>query len=226
MDKLTRSVAPTFRRRRGLFEGLIEEMDVALGVLSGHAQASRAYPAQNCDKHADDALQEAHKRHAAGLMRVNHVGEVCAQALYRGQALGCRHPQTITLLHHAAQEETDHLAWCQQRLVELNSRTSYLNPIWYVGSFTLGLAASQLGVARNLGFMAETERQVEAHLESHLRDLPTQDLKSRAIVTQMRDDEIEHRKTAQKNGAVALPKPFVTLMTLMSKVMTKTAYQI
>jgi ubiquinone biosynthesis monooxygenase Coq7 len=219
-------ISPTFRRRAGLFDAFIGEIDVALNVLSGHAHAGRPYPAATSTAHADDALSETEKQHAAALMRVNHVGEVCAQALYRGQALGCKSASTIAVLREAATEETDHLAWCGQRLKELKSRPSYLNPVWYAGSFAMGLAASQLGVARNLGFMAETERQVEAHLDTHLLDLPTQDQRSRAIVLQMRDDEIKHRKTAQNHGGVALAKPIQQIMTFVSKVMTKTAYRI
>jgi len=219
-------VAPTFRRRAGLFDALIGELDVALNVLSGHAQAGRPYPAASCNVQADQALTDPEKQHAAALMRVNHVGEVCAQALYRGQALGCKSAPTVAVLRAAAQEETDHLAWCGQRLKELKSRPSYLNPVWYAGSFAMGLVASQLGVARSLGFMAETERQVEAHLDSHLLDLPTQDQCSRAIVLQMRDDEIKHRKTAQSHGGVALAKPIRYFMILISKFMTKTAYRI
>lgn len=219
-------VQPSFRRRAGLFDALIGEIDVALNVLSGHAHAGRPYPAASCDADADQTLTDSEKQHAAGLMRVNHVGEVCAQALYRGQALGCKHAPTIAVFREAAEEETDHLAWCEQRLKELKSRPSYLNPVWYAGAFAMGLAASQLGVARNLGFMAETEQQVEAHLDAHLIDLPAQDQRSRTIVLQMRDDEIKHRKTAQNHGGVAMAKPIRQLMTLVSKVMTKTAYQI
>ncbi len=219
-------VAPSFRRRTGLFDALIGEIDVALNVLSGHAHAGRPYPAASCDADADQVLTDSEKQHSAGLMRVNHVGEVCAQALYRGQALGCKSAPTIAIFREAAEEETDHLAWCEHRLKELKSRPSYLNPVWYAGAFAMGLAASQLGVARNLGFMAETEQQVEAHLEAHLIDLPAQDQRSRTIVVQMRDDEIKHRKTAQNHGGVAMAKPIRRLMTLVSKVMTKTAYQI
>ena len=217
---------PTFRRRTGFFDAIIGEVDVALNVLAGHAQSGRPYPAASCNIEADHSLSDTEKKHSAGLMRVNHVGEVCAQALYRGQALGCKSAPTVAVLREAAIEETDHLAWCGQRLKELKSRPSYLNPVWYAGSFAMGLAASRLGVARNLGFMAETERQVEAHLDGHLLDLPAQDQRSRSIVLQMRDDEIKHRKTAQKHGGVALPKPIRRFMTFVSKVMTKTAYQV
>jgi len=166
------------------------------------------------------------QRHAAGLMRVNHVGEVCAQALYRGQATACKREQTRELLRDAAREETDHLVWCDTRLQELNSRPSLLNPVWYATSFALGVLASRAGEKYNLGFMAEIERQVEAHLESHLKKLPLQDTRSREIVVQMRDDEVKHRKTAQRHGATALPAPIPSFMKFISKVMTKTAYRI
>lgn len=212
------------RRRVGLLDPLVGELAVALQVLSGAATASRPNPAGA--NAGAESLGESERRHAAGLMRVNHVGEVCAQALYRGQALACRHAQTEALLLDAAREEVDHLAWCAQRLRELDSRPSLLNPFWYAGSLALGLLASRAGEAYNLGFMAETEKQVEAHLNDHLRLLPEADTRSRRIVGQMRDDEIKHRKTAQKAGAASLPDPLPSLMKFMSKVMTKSAYVI
>jgi ubiquinone biosynthesis monooxygenase Coq7 len=159
-------------------------------------------------------------------MRVNHVGEVCAQALYRGQALFCRDAATRALLHDAAAEEVDHLVWCRDRIIELHSHTSLLNPLWYAGSFTLGVVASRAGLGKNLGFMAETERQVEQHLDKHLSDLPVADERSRAIVTKMRDDEIKHRNTAERHGAHKLRLPVRAIMRAMSKVMTVTAYRI
>ena len=214
-----------FVRRHSWFEPFIEEADVALQVLSGVVAGARANPAGS-RKSDQDVLRNDEKTHAAGLMRVNHVGEVCAQALYRGQAAVCRDAKTATLLHEAAAEEVDHLAWCTQRLTELNSRPSLLNPLWYAGSFGLGLLAGRAGTARNLGFMAETERQVEAHLEDHLKKLPADDVRSRKIVEQMKQDEIGHRVTAERNGAKALPSPVKGLMKLMSKVMTTTAYRI
>lgn len=217
--------APRFARRHSWFEPFIEEIDVALQVLSGAVVGARANPA-GARTSEQDAFSQEQKRHAAGLMRVNHVGEVCAQALYRGQAVVCRDEKTVALLHAAAAEEVDHLAWCTQRLKELNSRPSLLNPFWYVGSFSLGQLAGRAGVARNLGFMAETERQVEAHLEDHLKQLPSEDLRSRRIVEQMKQDEIGHRVTAEKNGAAALPMPVKKLMTWMSKIMTSTAYRL
>jgi ubiquinone biosynthesis monooxygenase Coq7 len=166
------------------------------------------------------------KRHAAGLMRVNHVGEVCAQALYRGQAAVIKSRERAAFFLEAAAEEVDHLGWCAQRLRELDSRPSVLNPLWYAGSFALGALASRAGAAKSLGFMAETERQVEAHLESHLTDLPVADTRSRAIVEQMKEDEVKHRISAEQEGAELLPKPVSAIMRLMAKVMTGTAYKI
>ena len=220
-----KTVAP-FRRREGLMERFVGEAAVALRVLSGVAAASRAFPPGRPIEPSEETLLPHEQRHAAGLMRVNHVGEVCAQALYRGQATACKREQTRELLREAAIEETDHLAWCDTRLKELNSRPSLLNPVWYATSFALGALASRAGEKYNLGFMAETERQVEAHLESHLKKLPEQDTRSREIVVQMRDDEIKHRKTAQRHGATALPAPAPAFMKFISKVMTKTAYRI
>lgn len=214
-----------FVKRPGLFDPLIEEANIALQVLSGAVQSSRANPAGLPAPDEASALDERQKSHAAGLMRVNHVGEVCAQALYRGQALVCREPQTVSLLLEAAREEVDHLAWCAERLAELGSRTSLLNPIWYAGSFGIGVLAGRAGVRVNLGFMAETERQVEAHLDGHLKSLPSEDVRSRRIVEQMKQDEIGHRLTAQDHGAVALPAPVRGAMRLMSKVMTTLAYR-
>jgi len=211
------------RSLRGL-DAVLAEAGRALQVLTGSAQASRPNPAGR--QRGEPALSEAEQRHAAGLMRVNHVGEVCAQALYRGQALLCDDPAARTLLLRAAAEEVDHLAWCADRLEELKSRPSYLNPLWYAGSFALGLAAGRAGTARNLGFMAETEAQVEQHLDGHLTRLPAADERSRRIVEQMRSDEIDHRTTAQREGAQRLPLPVRLAMRAMSKVMTTTAYRI
>ncbi|ANY17643.1 2-polyprenyl-3-methyl-6-methoxy-1,4-benzoquinone monooxygenase [Bordetella pseudohinzii] len=211
-------------RRRGPFDAMLVEVDRALQVLSRSAVAGRAYPARAAE--TAETLTEAEKRHAAGLMRVNHVGEVCAQALYRGQAAACRDDATRALLRDAAAEEVDHLAWCDERLKELGSRPSLLNPFWYAGSFALGVAASVAGVPRNLGFMAETERQVEAHLDEHLHTLPPDDERSREIVRQMKDDEAGHRESAERAGGVALPAPVRGLMRAMSKVMTRTAYHL
>ncbi len=211
-------------RRQGPLDAVLVEVDRALQVLSRSAVAGRAYPARAAE--TAETLTDAEKRHAAGLMRVNHVGEVCAQALYRGQAAACRDGATRELLREAAAEEVDHLAWCDERLKELGSRPSLLNPFWYAGSFALGVAASVAGVPRNLGFMAETERQVEAHLDEHLHTLPPDDERSREIVRQMKDDEAGHRESAERAGGVALPAPVRGLMRAMSKVMTRTAYHL
>ncbi|MBB5215251.1 2-polyprenyl-3-methyl-6-methoxy-1,4-benzoquinone monooxygenase [Parapusillimonas granuli] len=214
-------------RRLGTVDKLLSEIGRAVQILDGSVHASRPNPAgrHRADDHAA-ALTSEEQRHAAGLMRVNHVGEICAQALYRGQAMFCRDAAIRDVLYDAAAEEVDHLAWCRQRLDELHSRPSLLNPLWYAGSFALGMAASRAGTGRNLGFMAETERQVEQHLDGHLVDLPKTDERSRSIVVQMRDDEIQHRNTAETHGADALPAPVKLAMRFMSKVMTVTAYRI
>ncbi len=218
--------APVFQRRPGRLDPLIAEADRAMQVLSGVAAASRPNPAGPLSAKDAPLLDAAQRKHAAGLMRINHVGEVCAQALYRGQAAVCKDPATRKLLEHAAVEEVDHLAWCAQRVQELGSRTSLLNPLWYAGSFGLGLVAGLAGPARNLGFMAETERQVEEHLDGHLSSLPPPDQRSRRIVEQMKQDEAQHRESAEQGGGVALPAPIRGVMRLMSKVMTATAYRI
>ena len=159
-------------------------------------------------------------------MRVNHVGEVCAQALYSAQALVTRNPALQAQFTHACLEETDHLAWTQQRLSELGERPSLMNPLWFAGAFGLGLVAGRLGDATSLGFVVETERQVGRHLESHLQLLPEQDHASRAIVAQMHTDELQHAQMAQNAGASELPKPVKALMRLAAKVMTTTAYRL
>jgi ubiquinone biosynthesis monooxygenase Coq7 len=165
-------------------------------------------------------------RHAAGLMRVNHAGEVAAQALYYGQALVARDETTREHLLYAAREEGDHLAWCAERLAQLGSRPSLLNPVWFAGSATIGAVAGLIGDHVSLGFVAETERQVEAHLEDHLERLPGGDLQSRAILEQMREDEIRHGQDAIARGGEDLPRPIQTLMRLTSRVMTATAYRV
>ena len=215
-----------FTRRQHWLDPFIAEVDVALQVLAGQATAARPNPAGIAKLDAGHELTEPEKSHAAGLMRVNHVGEVCAQALYRGQAAASKDASSAELFYRAAADEIDHLAWCQQRLRELDSRPSVLNPLWYAGSFTLGVLAARAGVARNLGFMAETERQVEAHLEEHLQRLPADDTRSRKIVEQMKQDEIGHRVTAERAGAVGMPAPVRGVMRLMSKLMTATAYRL
>jgi ubiquinone biosynthesis monooxygenase Coq7 len=202
---------------------LIVGADKALRVIAGVASASRPTPAVHAP---DAALEHAEQRHAAGLMRVNHVGEVCAQALYNSQARHAGSDAMRAQFAQAGRDEEDHLAWTAQRLAELGSQPSLLNPLWYAGAYALGTVAARLGDARSLGFVVETERQVEQHLASHLEKLPAQDAKSRAIVEQMRVDEIEHGAKAQALGAAQVPAPVKALMALMGKVMTKTAYYI
>lgn len=207
-----------------LIDRFIIEFDTALRSVVGGAHARR--PTPGSDKQSTTLLDAKEREHAAGLMRVNHVGEVCAQALYQSQKLVARNPEIRQMLDHSGQEEMDHLAWCETRLQELGSHTSYLNPIWYAGSFVIGLAVGLAGDKWSLGFVAETEKQVEDHLESHLEKLPVEDDRSRAIVDQMRIDEIEHGQAAISAGGATLPEPIQKLMQVMSKVMTTTAYKI
>jgi ubiquinone biosynthesis monooxygenase Coq7 len=171
-------------------------------------------------------LSATERRHAAGLMRVNHVGEVCAQALYRGQALTTRSAHLREQFQQAAREETDHLAWTAVRLAQLDARPSLLNPLWYAGAYLLGLAAGRADDATSLGFVVETEQQVEEHLEGHLAQLPAGDAASRAIVAQMRDDEARHGRAAEEGGARRLPAALRGAMRVAAKVMTRTAYWI
>ncbi|MBB5191218.1 ubiquinone biosynthesis monooxygenase Coq7 [Silvimonas terrae] len=201
---------------------LIGEFDVMLRTLAAPAMSERAHP----DAHIDEAdMTEADKAHAAGLMRVNHTGEVCAQALYQGQSLTARDPAARNALRHAAHEEVEHLAWTEHRLHDLGSHPSVLNPLWYAGSLALGVAAGVIGDKWNLGFLVETERQVGAHLQSHLLELPPQDAKSRAVVEQMHTDEMQHAHLAEDMGGVPLPAPVVRLMAGTSKIMTSLAYR-
>jgi ubiquinone biosynthesis monooxygenase Coq7 len=197
-------------------------MDEALRGASGKASPMRrAYPAATVP---EAALSTHERKQSAALMRVNHAGEVCAQALYHGQSLVSRDPIIQQQLQLAAIEEGDHLAWCRLRLAELDSHTSYLNPLWYMGSFVIGLAAGLVSDSCSLGFVAETETQVVKHLESHLENLPANDHKSAAILQQMQKDEAEHRDTAMQAGALELPLMVKKAMRLISKVMVKTAY--
>lgn len=196
--------------------------DRSLRVISGQAKARRITPAEAV---AETTLTEAEKAHSAGLMRINHVGEVCAQALYDSQAVFSKSGEVREQFARSSVEEEDHLAWTAQRLAQLNSHTSILNPLWYGGAYALGLIAGRCGDAVSLGFVVETEKQVEAHLASHLESLPAQDEKSRAIVEQMRLDEIDHGAAAQALGAQALPVPVKMLMQGMAKLMTTTAYR-
>jgi 3-demethoxyubiquinol 3-hydroxylase len=202
---------------------LISGVDKVVRVVSGVASASRPNPAARV---ADGQLDEAERRRSAGLMRVNHVGEVCAQALYDAQGAFSRNDALKRQFREAGREEEDHLAWTAQRLQELGSRVSMLNPFWYAGAYALGAVAARIGDAQSLGFVVETERQVEAHLASHLTLLPASDEKSRVIVEQMRVDEIEHGAAAQAMGAVETPAPVQVAMRAMAKVMTTTAYYI
>ena len=202
---------------------LITGFDRALRTLSGMASAARPNPAGAI---TGSDLTPEERRHAAGLMRVNHTGEVCAQALYHAQALVARDPEVKECFAAAAREEEDHLAWTRERLSELGDRTSLANPLWYAGSFAIGLAAGLAGDRSNLGFVVETERQVEEHLSSHIDRLPAGDSRSRAIVAAMRDDEIRHGMAASVAGAHTLPLPVRALMRATAKLMTLTAYRI
>ena len=202
---------------------LITAFDNGLRTLLAPAHSARAVPGAAL---AEPEMTAPERQVAAALMRVNHSGEICAQALYQGQALTARNATARAALEQAAVEETDHLAWTAQRIEELGGRASLLNPLWYAGSFALGAAAGFLGDKWNLGFLAETERQVEGHLEGHLDRLPAQDEKSRAIVNEMKVDEARHARTAVDHGAAELPEPVKLAMKLGSRVMTRTAYWI
>jgi len=202
---------------------LLGAADSALKTLFAKPRAARACPVVPAD---DTRLRPEERRHAAALMRVNHVGEVCAQALYTAQALSTRDPVLRTHFERAAEEETDHLAWTAERLAELEDRPSLLNPLWYAGAFGLGLLAGRLGDRISLGFVVETEKQVEAHLQGHLDRLPASDHASRAIVAQMKDDEAVHAAQALDAGGVELPAPVKGLMRLAAKVMTTTAHYV
>ncbi len=207
----------------------LSAIDNGLRTVSGATRAARALPqppASVGDDANPSAQQTSDDRLAGALMRVNHVGEVCAQALYQAQALATKDPQLRQQFEAAAREEADHLGWTQQRLQELGDRPSLLNPLWYAGAFGLGLLAGRLGDRVSLGFLVETERQVEAHLASHLDRLPPDDLRSRAIVEQMKADEVEHAQQAQRSGATELPSPVPTLMRAAAKVMTTVAHRI
>ena len=204
-----------------MLDRFIIEFDKGLRTLFAPAASARPLPGKQLD---EAPLSEAEKKLAAALMRVNHSGEICAQALYQGQALTARNPVAKAALEQAAQEETEHLSWCETRIHELGSHTSYLNPLWYSGSLAIGALAGALGDKWNLGFLAETEHQVERHLEGHLARLPEADVKSRAIVEQMKTDEARHASTALEQGGVALPFPVQQGMRFTSKLMTKAAY--
>jgi len=192
-------------------------------LVPGATVGDRSSPANAA---AEAQYSEAERKHVAGLMRINHTGEVCAQALYQGQALTAKLPEVRQDMEHAAAEERDHLMWCEQRLKQLDSRPSVLNPLFYAASFAIGAAAGKLGDRWSLGFVAATEQQVCKHLESHLEQLPVEDAKTRAILEQMKIDEEQHGAMALSSGGEEFPGPVKEAMTLMSKVMTKTTYHI
>ena len=205
-------------------DGIIVNLDRALRAVTGTSRGTgRAYPAADV---AQGELDAPAQRHVAGLMRVNHAGEVAAQALYHGQLLTARGARVRADLERAAAEEEDHLLWCRRRLDELDAATSVLDPLWYTGSFAIGALAGLAGDRVNLGFLAETERQVEAHLQGHLARLPPYDGRSRAVLEQMQRDEVQHAHMAEQGGAVALPSPVSRAMRLVSRMMTLTAYRI
>jgi ubiquinone biosynthesis monooxygenase Coq7 len=211
-------------RQLSAIDHFISRADRALRTLTAAEQHSeRPSPAHPIDEHE---LTAEEKRHAAGLMRVNHAGEVCAQALYQGQALTAKLPHVRTEMEHAAAEEIDHLVWCQERLDTLGSHTSYLNPVWYGLSFAIGAGAGLVSDKVSLGFVAATEDQVCQHLQKHLEELPVNDEKSRAVVAQMLQDEARHAEMALNAGGYKFPAPVKGLMTLVSKAMTKTSYRI
>jgi ubiquinone biosynthesis monooxygenase Coq7 len=202
---------------------LIVEFDRALRAVAGVVHAERRSPAEGLK---ESVITEDERAHAAALMRVNHVGEICAQALYQGQALTARDPGARAKLEQAAREEEDHLVWSAERIRELGGRPSLLNPAWYAGAFAMGALAGALGDRWNLAFLAETERQVEEHLSGHLEALPAEDRRTRAVVEAMRADEARHRSSALELGAAELPEPVKLAMRLASKVMTTVAYRV
>lgn len=208
---------------------VLSPLDRLLDLADNGLRSSFARPASSRPTPGNPTsmpVDPGRRRHAAGLMRVNHAGEIAAQGLYHGQALTAREPGTRAALARAAAEEGDHLAWCRDRLDELGSRPSLLNPLWYAGSVAIGALAGLFGDRASLGFMAETERQVEGHLAEHLERLPADDARSRAIVEQMQADEIAHGRAAQEAGGMSLPEPVPRLMRLSARVMTGTAYWI
>lgn len=211
------------QRHFSFLDHLIAHVDNGVRTLFGENHATRSNPAE---KQKEGELTNADKELAGRLMRINHAGEVAAQGLYQGQALTAKLPNVREQMEEAAQEEVDHLAWCKTRTEELGTQTSLLDPVWYIGSVTIGAVAGLAGDKWSLGFVTETERQVVKHLEGHLDQLPQHDEKSRAILEQMKVDELHHATTALEAGAAELPTPIKKAMTLTSKVMTKTAYWI
>jgi ubiquinone biosynthesis monooxygenase Coq7 len=209
------------KRRFSLIDQLCIQAELILHLSSQtYASGARANPAQTIP---DSNMTDSEREHVAGLMRINHSGEVCAQALYLGQALAARDSQTREALNQAALEEGDHLLWCQDRIRSLSGRTSFLNPLWYIGSLGIGMAAGIAGDAISLGFIVETEKQVERHLEGHLALIPAHDEQTRAILTQMHQDEIQHGNHAQASGAVELPNIIQQLMHYTARIMVKCA---
>lgn len=205
-------------------DDLIQSADTALRTLAGGARASRATP--QAPNAGETTLTASERRLSGALMRVNHVGEVCAQALYQAQALTARTSTMREAMKHAARDEVDHLAWTRQRLDELGDRVSLLNPLWYAGAFGIGLVAGRLGDRTSLGFVVETERQVEQHLDSHMQRLPERDVASRAIVEQMKTDEMRHAHEAEAAGGHPLPLPVRWMMRAAAKVMTTVAHRV
>ncbi len=205
------------------FDHLIGHFDLALRTVFAPARSHRQTPGGDLP---ESEMDEATKAHVVGLMRVNHCGEICAQALYQGQALTASDAVVRAAMERAGDEETEHLAWTERRLMELNGRKSLLNPVWYSGALAMGMLAGKFGNQWNLGFLAETERQVEAHLDRHLSLLPVSDMKSRKIVDQMKVDEGRHAEMAVSLGAAELPSPVKLAMKLAARVMTRTAYHL
>lgn len=214
---------PSAGRRYSRLDRLVAAADQAFKTVTGIHQSSRPYPAEGVP---ESLATPEDRRRAAALMRVNHAGEVAAQALYQGQALTAGANATRMSLIQAAREETDHLAWCAARIRELGGRTSLLNPLWYAGSFTIGALAGAAGDRASLGFVAETERQVVEHLEGHLHRLPENDARTRAVITQMSIDEERHGRQAELAGGAALPAIARAMMKLTARVMTLTAYRV
>ena len=211
-------------RQYSKLDNIIMQIDAVLRDSSKSSEHStREYPG---DLYPHSDLNEQEKRHVSGLMRINHAGEISAQALYKAQAMTAIDDELKDTMKQSAYEESSHLKWCERRLDELGGRTSYLSPIWYFGSFGIGVVAGCFGDKLNLGFIAETEHQVVKHLDSHLEQLPKNDERSRAILAQMRKDELHHATSAEISGAKNLPKEVRLIMTLVSKIMTKTAYYI
>lgn len=210
-------------KKRTMLDKIIIEIDKIVKVLTTNAVSNRPHP----DAHINEAeLSDQERKHSLGLMRVNHCGEICAQGLYQGQALTSRSNVNKTAFEHAAFEEIEHLVWTKQRIVELGGRTSLFNPLFYLGSFALGITAGAIGDKWNLGFLEETEHQVEAHLATHLHELPSNDAKSLAIVRQMKIDEAQHAQMAHFCGAASLPLPIKGTMRFLSRIMTNITYHV